>query len=214
MSQFDDFVMKVKRRLSSALNASGRTLSEASAESGISETELTALIYGTKVPRINQILNIARALEMRAEFHLIASDGEEYFPDDESIWFYSDCSDENLTARRRKILRSLLMSTSPAEQRQLSASLTELSRKDCNNQILRYFIFAKCEDAMHEVKLDRSELAESLNVSQAFIQKLSDGDTDFSLELMFRLSELLFSTWEIEFKPWKEGLEEVNSRQA
>lgn len=215
MQDYTSFVISLKRKLGTLISESGLSEEELSRLSGMKKERIKAVTQGTSGIRIDDVLNIARACGMRAEFHLYDSVGQyEYGTEGPSSWFYSDCSDENMTARRRELLRRIIATTDNARRNQLSHELESLSRIDCNNSRLRYFIFLKIEEAMHSLCMSSGELAELMNVSEAYIISISDGDTDFSMEFLFRMGSIISAFWQVSFVPWKQGLEEGEAKQA
>lgn len=215
MQDYTSFVISLKRQLGHLVADSGLTEAELSSLSGMKAERIKAVTLGTAAIRVDDVLNIARACGMRAEFHLHDSIAEyEYGREGASSWFYSDCSDENMTARRRELLRRIIATSDSSKRNQLSHELESLSRIDCNNSRLRYFIFLKVEEAMHSLCMSRQELAELMNVSEAYIISMSDGDTDFTMEFLFRMGGILSASWSLSFVPWKQGLEENEAKRA
>ena len=214
MQQYDAFILDLKRKLSSTLRESREELSDISLKAGISKERLISLTQGKANLRINDLLNIARACSMRAEFKLFDTlSGYEYGKDEIKALIYSDYSDEMMTLRRRELLRSIIRAEDKAVRGQLSHELESLSKIDCNSSRLRYFIFLKVEDAMHSLCLSKAEVADMMNVSLSYIDLLSDGEANFSIEFLYRLAKNLYSTWEIRFVPWKEGLEDQSDNK-
>ncbi len=202
MTGYRQFLFTLKGMLAMAFEESGLPLSEISERSGKSEDKLVSIFYGKGNFRINDLLDISRALEMRCSFSFVDTNGSEYHPDNDYFLLYSDCSEKTIEIRKARLRERIDGSSNLATRNQLFLELNRLDYDNCNNPMQRYLVYLKVEAALHELCIDRFEFADLLNVSMHYVEKLEDGAANFSIELLYRLAAITDSEWRISLESW------------
>lgn len=203
LATYRQFLFSLKAEAAKALKESGLSLNEVSRRTKIKEEKLVSIFYGKANFRINDLLNIARALEMRVLFALKDVSGVEYLKDSEATLLYSDCSQATIEGRKNKLKNQIAASSSEEAKRQFSLALERLEKANCNNPMQRYLIYRKVSLALCELCIDRLEMADLLNVSMVYLERLENGEANFSMELLYRLSAVTKTEWEISFSSWR-----------
>lgn len=186
-----EFIFSVKKTIQESLNIS---LEELSKKTKIKTQRLKSIIYQNDNIYINDLFSIARALNLRIEFDL----GDDYTVCEDEL-LYWDFEEYN-KIKSQFLLKAENSSNSSDREYYLSRRNILLKNEKSFN-MLRFLLCSRIEKQMRIVELSSSEMATLLNVTTYYFVGLINGEENFPLNLLFKITSILNLDCIIKFEP-------------
>lgn len=176
-----EFIFSVKKSIQESLNIS---LEELSKKTKIKTQRLKAIIFQNDNIYINDLFSIARALNLRIEFDL----GDDYTVCEDELLYWDFEKYNNL--KNQFLLKAENSSNSSDKEYYLSRRNILLKNEKSFN-MLRFLLCSRIEKQMRILELSSSEMATLLNVTDYYFIGLINGEENFPLSLLFKVTSIL-----------------------
>lgn len=176
-----EFIFSVKKSIQESLNIS---LEELSKKTKIKTQRLKSIIYQNDNIYINDLFSIARALNLRIEFDL----GDDYTVCEDELLYWDFEKYNNL--KNQFLLKAENSSNSSDKEYYLSRRNILLKNEKSFN-MLRFLLCSRIEKQMRILELSSSEMATLLNVTDYYFIGLINGEENFPLSLLFKVTSIL-----------------------
>lgn len=176
-----EFIFSVKKSIQESLNIS---LEELSKKTKIKTQRLKAIIFQNDNIYINDLFSIARALNLRIEFDL----GDDYTVCEDELLYWDFEKYNNL--KNQFLLKAENSSNSSDKEYYLSRRNILLKNEKSFN-MLRFLLCSRIEKQMRILELSSSEMATILNVTDYYFIGLMNGEENFPLSLLFKVTSIL-----------------------
>lgn len=176
-----EFIFSVKKSIQDSLTIS---LDELSKKTKIKTQRLKSIIYQNDNIYINDLFSIARALNLRIEFDL----GDDYTVCEDELLYWDFEKYNNL--KNQFLLKAENSSNSSDKEYYLSRRNILLKNEKSFN-MLRFLLCSRIEKQMRILELSSSEMATILNVTDYYFIGLMNGEENFPLSLLFKVTSIL-----------------------
>ncbi len=190
-----EFIFSVKKSIQDSLTIS---LDELSKKTKIKTQRLKSIIYKNDNIYINDLFSIARALNLRIEF--VLGDAYELSEDELLYWDF-----EKYNKLKSQFLLKAENSSNSGDREYYLSRRNILLKNEKSFNMLRFLLCSRIEKQMRIVELSASEMATLLNVTDYYFVGLINGEENFPLSLLFKITSILNLDCIIKFEPVIKG---------